>query len=123
MARKDFENKRVVRSWAARRVRQAFVESLRKEGYAQDGSRIEGRGLPLVGTVQFFPESTITKTKFKALVPQMDLVVREIIKRQSNQNRRGYKRFPEDEKKKFGNRGGNALGNSSLHAPNRSIKL
>jgi hypothetical protein len=80
-ARRDFEHKRSVRSWVSRRVRVAFVESLRKRGYAQDGSRINGAGEPLVGTAQFFPERPILNTKFKDLVLQTDSVVTAIINR------------------------------------------
>jgi hypothetical protein len=38
ITRKDIENHRTVRNWVARRLRHAFVELLRKKGYAADGS-------------------------------------------------------------------------------------
>jgi hypothetical protein len=85
IARWNFEKKRVVRSWACRRLRVAFVESLRKRGYASDGSRIDeaGRELPLVGTAQLSPELSILKIKLEALVQQTDQAVKFIIDRQN----------------------------------------
>jgi len=97
---KDFANKKVVRSWVARRVRQAFVESLKKRGYTQDGSRINGLGKPLVGTAQFFPQRPILKTKFNDLVLQTDSVLQAIITHEGR-SYRGAKTAPK-EKKPFG---------------------
>lgn len=105
--RKDFEHKRVVRSWVARRVRQAFVESLRKSGYAQDGSRITGSGDPLVGTTQLFPERPILNMKFEEVVLQTDKVVQAIIDLEDSFNEKkgalgGKKKlFPKYTKKEF----------------------
>jgi len=93
IARKEFESKRVVRSWVTRRLRQAFVESLRKKGYASDGSRIEAAGNKpaLFGTAQLFPERPILKMRFMDLVEQTDLVVQQIIRRQGRTEKQGFK--------------------------------
>jgi hypothetical protein len=101
ITRKSFADKRVLRSWAARRVRQAFVESLRKEGYAQDGSRIGRQGVPLIGTAQLFPVGTIMKTNFKDLVSQTDLLVQAIIKGQNKPITQGYRRHIGNAKEPF----------------------
>ena len=92
-------NKRVVKSWACRRLRIAFVESLKKRGYASDGSRIDGTGRepPLIGTAQLTPELCILKTKHEDLVQQTDEAVKVIIKRQDRDggftNGTGIRRF------------------------------
>jgi hypothetical protein len=83
IARKDIENRRTVRSWVARRLRQAFTESLRKMGYGPDGNRIDGEGEPLIGTAQLLPHQTIMKRKFMDLVWQTDIAVEAIIKRRN----------------------------------------
>ncbi len=83
IARKDINNHRTVRTWAARRLRHAFMESLRKKGYAPDGNRIDGRGQPLIGTAQLLPHQTIMRRKFVDLVWQTDLAVEAIIKRRN----------------------------------------
>jgi hypothetical protein len=83
IARKDIDNHRTVRTWAARRLRHAFVESLRKKGYAPDGNRIDGNGQPLIGTAQLFPHQTIMRRNFLDLVWQTDLAVDAILKRRN----------------------------------------
>ncbi len=83
IARKDIDNHRTVRSWAARRLRHAFTESLKKMGYGPDGNRLDGEGLPLVGTAQLLPHQTIMNRKFVDLVWQTDMAVKEIIKRRN----------------------------------------
>ncbi|KAE9380187.1 hypothetical protein N431DRAFT_394749 [Stipitochalara longipes BDJ] len=80
IARKDIENHRTVRSWVTRRLRHAFIESLRKKGYAPDGNRIDGNGKPLIGTAQLVPHESIKTKKFSDLVYQADLTVEAILK-------------------------------------------
>lgn len=73
--------KRTVRSHHARRVRQCFVESLRKQGYASDGSRLPGseEKPPLFGTVMLGANLPILKTKSDVLAKQTDRVVERLI--------------------------------------------
>ncbi|PMD54706.1 uncharacterized protein K444DRAFT_111422 [Hyaloscypha bicolor E] len=81
IARKDIENHRSVRSWVARRLRHAFMESLRKKGYKPDGNRIDGYGEPLIGTAQLLPHESIIRKEYTDLVYQTDLTVEAILKR------------------------------------------
>ncbi len=78
--------KRVVRSHAARKVRIAFVESLRKIGYASDGSRLPGPAAEekpeLFGTAQLSPNRVVLNMKPAELVQQSDLLVQAILARQ-----------------------------------------
>jgi hypothetical protein len=83
IARKDIENRKTVRSWAARRLRHAFTESLKKMGYGPDGNRLDGEGQPLTGTAQLLPHQTIMKRKFVDLVWQTDMAVEAIIRRRN----------------------------------------
>ncbi|PMD27786.1 hypothetical protein NA56DRAFT_147407 [Hyaloscypha hepaticicola] len=83
IARKDIENHRTVRSWAARRLRHAFTESLKKMGYGPDGNRIDGEGQPLIGTAQLLPHQTILKRKYVDLVWQTDMAVKAIIRKRN----------------------------------------
>ncbi|RKF64382.1 hypothetical protein OnM2_019081 [Erysiphe neolycopersici] len=81
--------KRVLRSWAARRLRVAFVESLRKCGYSQDGVRIsvnKKNGVfhqpSLKGTVQIFANNpSLIKMRNHDLMKQMDFTVQLLIKK------------------------------------------
>ena len=84
VARKDMAQKRVVRSWASRRLRQAFTASLEKKGYAKDGTRIKGTDneSALYGTAQLTPELSSIKTSYEELVKQTDIAVLEMIRRQ-----------------------------------------
>jgi len=79
ITRKDIENRRTVRSWVARRLRNAFIEALRKKGYGSDGTRIDGNGEPLIGTAQLIPNESIKTKKYSDLVDQADLTVEAII--------------------------------------------
>jgi hypothetical protein len=73
---KGFDSKRTRRSWAARRLRTAFVESLKKQGYAANGTRLDGSGRkPLFGTAQLSPHEPMFKTKIEDLVKQTDIAV------------------------------------------------
>ncbi|RDW80054.1 hypothetical protein BP6252_04692 [Coleophoma cylindrospora] len=55
--------KRVIRSHLTRKLRQAFVESLKKEGYAKDGTRLPDstQEMDLVGTLQMSAEISLMK--------------------------------------------------------------
>lgn len=81
--------KRVLRSWAARRLRVAFVESLRKCGYSENGGYIsvnkkmqECHQLSLKGTVQIFANNpSLIKMKDQDLMKQMDHHVQLLVKK------------------------------------------
>jgi len=88
---KDAAKKVVVKTVLQRRVKGAFRESMRKYGYAQDGTRLkamgngnnmENRKRDLVGTAQFMVERHCLKTKHEDLQKQMDDVVQVMIDRQ-----------------------------------------
>jgi len=88
--------KRTVRSHATRRLRLAFVESLRKAGYASDGSPLpdEENRAPLVGTAMLGATAAMLKTKNDALLEQTDLLVEHMIKQQGHRRvkiKNGYK--------------------------------
>jgi hypothetical protein len=69
-----------VRSWMSRRMRNAVVESLKKEGFKPDGTRLEGRyGGPLYGTAHFTPQTTILKMPYTELVKQTDAAVKRMM--------------------------------------------
>lgn len=76
--------KRTVRSHSARKVRLALVESLRRVGYASDGSRLPGteERMPLYGTLQLGALPAILKTKTDRLIQQTDLVVAHMLRMQ-----------------------------------------
>lgn len=85
LARKDFEGHRVVRSWAARRIRASFTESLRKKGYATNGMPLPGsqQEIPLYGSLQLFTlKGSTPQVTIEQLAQETDKVVEEIIKRQ-----------------------------------------
>jgi hypothetical protein len=64
-------------------VRQAFVESLRKQGYASDGSPLPGIQKPaLYGTAMLGAMEPILKLKSDALIERTDLLVDRIIQSQ-----------------------------------------
>ncbi|TVY65757.1 hypothetical protein LSUE1_G006026 [Lachnellula suecica] len=73
--------KRTVRSYMARVVRHAVVESLRKQGLKSDGTSLDGTdGKLLFATAQFTPESSVLKTPFAEVVRQTDTALATIIK-------------------------------------------
>jgi hypothetical protein len=65
-------------------VRQAFVEALRKKGFAPDGTPIKGTGgqAPLYGTLQLAADPGALKASSEQLLKEADKVVLEIIRRQ-----------------------------------------
>lgn len=64
----------------ARKVRHAVTESLRKQGFRADGTRLDGsKGRELYGTAQFTPEQPIMKMPFTEVVKQMDVAVSTMI--------------------------------------------
>lgn len=83
--------KRVVRSWAARRLRVAFVESLKKYGYFSDGSqRNRKNGSALKGTLQLFANHPILISILsRDLTMHMDHTVQLIINQQQELKRSG----------------------------------
>lgn len=81
--------KRVLRSWAARRLRVAFVESLRKCGYSENGvflSESKKNGVyhqpSLKGTVQLFANNpSLLKMRNHDLMKHMDQTVHLLIEK------------------------------------------
>jgi hypothetical protein len=86
---------RVVRSWLARRTRNAFAESLKKRGFDTDGRRLPGSGnqADLFGTASFSVLRLAAKLPYVELIKQTDIVVSKIQEFQARgdngQNRRG----------------------------------
>ncbi|PSS22080.1 hypothetical protein M430DRAFT_34087 [Amorphotheca resinae ATCC 22711] len=77
-------NSRCVRSWLSRRLRIAVNLSLKKNGYAPDGTRLEGpeSGNHLWGTAQFLAEQPMIKMSQEQVQEQTDKAVLEIIRLQ-----------------------------------------
>lgn len=75
---------RCVRSWLCRRLRASFHHSLQKNGYAPDGTPLEGSSAKdqLYGTVLFYAERPMLLMAQKVLEEQTDKVVYQIIRRQ-----------------------------------------
>ncbi|CAD6502746.1 BgTH12-05336 [Blumeria graminis f. sp. triticale] len=82
--------KRVVRSWIARRIRIAFIESLNNRGYSADGSRIKADNEPpLIGTVQIFAyQPALITMKTPELKEKVDRSVQLFIEKVNTQSRR-----------------------------------
>lgn len=109
--------KRVVRSWAARRLRNAFVEALASRGFDRDGKRIvesvkedrkrdgkanrtaqgsvmqdikrvDGRG-NLTGTLRIQANPVILTVKFDAVKQEAGRLVDELVKIARKQGRKG----------------------------------
>lgn len=79
---KSFADKKVVRTYASRKLRLAFTESLRKKGIAPDGSRLPGPGqaqAPIFGTASLHPKIDILTTRMKDLVRETDNAVKRIL--------------------------------------------
>jgi hypothetical protein len=109
--------KRVVRSWAARRLRNAFVEALASRGFDRDGKRVvesakedgkrdgkENRGTQgsvmqaikrvderrnLTGTLRIQANPVILTVKFDAVKQEAGLLVDELVKIARKQDRKG----------------------------------
>ena len=76
--------KRTMRSWVVRRVRIAFMESMKRHGFTKDGEplkRCESMA-PLCGTVQFVAQEHIVKMKMEEVAHQMDFCVKKMIDKQ-----------------------------------------
>jgi len=87
IAHKTLENKRVVRSWAARRLRLAFVGALKKNGFDVTGRPIESSktNIPsLFGTLQLTPNAGIMKASREQLEGEAHILIQYIIKQQRN---------------------------------------
>ncbi|OCK88374.1 uncharacterized protein K441DRAFT_485391, partial [Cenococcum geophilum 1.58] len=88
--------KRVVRSWAARRLRNAFVEALASRGFDRDGKRIvesakeDGKPMQaikrvderrnLTGTLRIQANPVILTVKFDAVKQEAGRLVDELVK-------------------------------------------
>jgi hypothetical protein len=74
-------NSSVVRTFLARKVRNAFKESLRKMGYDAAGRRLEGSELKvdLYGTANIMPAAFGLRMKYGDLVKQTDIAVLAIV--------------------------------------------
>jgi hypothetical protein len=75
------QNGRCVRSWLARRLRIAFFGSMKKYGYAPDGTRLKGTeaGRDLFGTAQLLAEQPMVGISQDKVQEQTDRVVQELI--------------------------------------------
>jgi hypothetical protein len=71
--------KKLPRSYTARKVRNAIVESLRKKGFNPDGTSADGTGKELYGSAQFLPEAPALKLPFAEIVKQTDIAIERII--------------------------------------------
>lgn len=84
IAFKAFAAKRVVRSHGARKLRVAFVESLKKAGVAPDGSWLEPQAQqnkdPVMGTAHMSPTVEILNGPMEDLVLETDRVVDLILR-------------------------------------------
>ena len=62
----------------------AFVESLKKKGWARDGMPIDASGhqKPLYGTLQMAPAEGSIKVGFEQLLKETDAIVKEIMRKQ-----------------------------------------
>ena len=71
---------RVVRSWLARRTRNAFEESLRKKGFDTNGRPLSGSGnkADMFGTAYLSVTRRAAKVSFVELVKQTDVAVSEM---------------------------------------------
>lgn len=87
IAHKNIENHKTVRSWAARRLRIAFVESLKKRGWAADGTPMNTfrQQKSLYGTLQMSPEDGSIKVGFEQILKETDFIVAEIIRKQGRE--------------------------------------
>ncbi|KAF8859390.1 hypothetical protein BDZ45DRAFT_673342 [Acephala macrosclerotiorum] len=110
--------KRTMRSHATRKLRHAFTESLKKEGYAPDGSRLPeaGEGEPLYGTAMLGALEAIMKTKMDTLVRQTDQAVAFMIRRQFGDQRSGLP-F------RFAKMGGKGYGYGTNNGPRPGLKF
>ncbi|RDW92437.1 hypothetical protein BP5796_01831 [Coleophoma crateriformis] len=73
--------KRVIRSHLTRKLRQAFVESLKKQGYAKDGTRLPDstQERDLVGTLQMSAEMALMKMRREEAQKSTDELVKAML--------------------------------------------
>lgn len=95
-------NSRCVRSWLSRRLRISFLHSLQKNGYAPDGTPLQGSqgNDALYGTVQLFPERPMLQMDQKKLKEQTDKAVDEIIRLHNGRESSGSKSAGSGERSK-----------------------
>ena len=67
-----------MRSWIARRTRNAFAESLKKRGFDPDGRRLPGSGnkADMFGTASIAVSRVAMTTPYVELVKQTDIAVK-----------------------------------------------
>lgn len=75
--------KKLTRSWMAKRVRCAVVESLQKKGFKPDGTSLDGTQKEIYGTAQFLPGPLALKLPYADIVKQTDTAIEKIIKVES----------------------------------------
>ncbi|KAH6679444.1 hypothetical protein B0J14DRAFT_580772 [Halenospora varia] len=79
--------KRTIRSWLARRVRNAMVESLKAQGLSANGTRLDpSAGKDLVGSAQLVPNEPLLKMPYEELQKETDAVVKFLVKEFSKAN-------------------------------------
>jgi hypothetical protein len=84
------QSERVVRSWIARRTRNAFKESLRKQGFGTDGRPLPGSGnkADLFGTVCLSVRRLAATISYVDLVKQTDIAMSYIVRKQNEPDHR-----------------------------------
>ena len=104
--RESGHSDRVVRSWIARRTKNALAESLKKRGFAPDGRRLSGWGntADLFGTAALSVLRVATTLSYVDLIKQTDIAVHQMEKYQLRQDN-GFN------KGKRPTKGGNSTGN------------
>jgi hypothetical protein len=77
LAKKDsIAPRRTLRSYIARKVRNAVKDSLKKNGYKADGTRLVDDGQqPLTGTMQIVPLNNVLTMKYADIVRETDVVI------------------------------------------------
>ena len=84
------QSERVVRSWLARRTRNAFEESLKKQGFGTDGRPLPGSAnkADLFGTVCLSVKRLAAKISYVDLVKQTDIAMSYIVRKQNEPHHR-----------------------------------
>ena len=73
-------DKRTVRSYVARKLRSAMVDSLKKKGYDKNGRSLTGDNRPIYGSCQITAEVDTAKMKYVDIVAQTDKIVQSLEK-------------------------------------------
>ncbi|KAH8601255.1 hypothetical protein B0O99DRAFT_608439 [Bisporella sp. PMI_857] len=80
--------RRTVRSLIVRRLRTAFALAMENNGFTKDGTRLDGSGRNIFGTVQFVGEQPALMMSTQDILPQMDYVVKCMISSQKWESKR-----------------------------------